>query len=179
MLVQDPNPNRLVRRASHRLGQAVAQIHAELLGGLAVLFHMAFARNLQLTSKATDDLAHAAFGQRLPGPLLDPGPRVPRLPEFPLLELLEKLISQRAAHGRNPCSRPVTLKKPFHSFGHHFVPIGENGLATNPGNFHDLGHRVFVLGDQAHHQQALARPVRLRKALSLFYLLHNFLSKLW
>ena len=177
MLVQDPNPNRLVRRASHRLGQAVAQIHAELLGGLAVLFHMAFARNLQLASQAADDLAHAALGQRFPGPLLYPSLRVPRLAEFALLKLFEKLISHRSAHGRNSCSRPVALEQTLYAFGHHFVAVGENGLPTNPGNFHDIGHGVFVLGDQAHHQQALARPVRLRKPPSLFDLLHNFFPK--
>jgi len=57
--------------------------------------------------------------------------------------------------------------------------LGENGLAAHGGDFHDLGYDMFVLGDQPHHEQALARPILLRKPPGDFDLLDNVFSKFW
>jgi hypothetical protein len=50
-------------------------------------------------------------------------------------------------------------------------------LAAHSNNFHDFVYRVFMLCNQAHNQQTLARPVRLRFSPGLFDLLYYFLSK--
>lgn len=149
------------------------------MGGLGVLFHMAFAGDLQLAAQAADGFAHPAFGECLPGALFDPCLGVAGLAEFPLAKLLTELVGEGAPHGWAPGSRPVALEQPLDAPVQHLVPVGENGLAAHGGDFHDLGYGVFVLGDQPHHEQALARPILLRKPPGDFDLLDNVFSKFW
>jgi len=101
------------------------------------------------------------------------------LAEFSLFEFLQKLLRQRPANRWLPRSRPSPTEQPLDAFFNHRVPISENRLTAYPSDLHDFSNRVFVLRNQSHHQQALARPVWLRLAPRCFYLLDNLLAQFW
>jgi hypothetical protein len=74
---------------------------------------------------------------------------------------------------------PLWSPKCKHPAANNPVAVGEDGLSANAGDFHDFGHGVFVLRDQAHDKKPLASPVGLGLSPGFFDLLNNFSAKLW
>ncbi len=148
MFVQHPQAHGLVGILANHFGEALRKLGAEGAGSGMVLFPVTLARHLELAAQAMDELAHAAFGEFFGGALFNPFLRVARLAEGAGLKLVDELLGQLSVDGRGACARPVAFEQLFEAFLHQFVPMVENGLPGHPGDFHDVGDGIIMLGDQ-------------------------------
>ncbi len=87
------------------------------------------------------------------------------------------LTCQRPADQRLAGTGPFAGEQACDALLHDFVPVVENAGAADPGDFGDLIGVQLMPGDEAHDEEAFARPVRLRLLLGQINFLHQFRAK--